>query len=242
MEAALITGAGRRIGACLARHLARRGPVVLHYNRSADDAAAVAAAIRDDGAVCHLLQADLATRDGVEGLMARALALAPGLDTLINNAALFRYDRLATLDWASWQAHLAVNLTAPAWLTRDFAAARAPDGPGVVINLLDCKLSGPADPAFLSYTVAKAGLAELTRQTAKALAPHIRVVGLAPGYSLQGGLQDAARFAEAAARTPLGRPVDPAELARAVDLILDCRALTGSVLTVDGGAHLGDRS
>lgn len=239
--AALVTGAGRRIGAGLARHLAARGhAVVLHHNGSAEGARRVAAEINGSGGIAHVLQADLADPAAVEGLIPAAIGLAPGLSLLVNNAARFVHDRVATLERANWDAHLAVNLSAPAFLAKAFAEAlSARRRPGLIVNITDFKLAGRPDPAFLSYTVAKAGLAALTELLAVALAPQgIRVVAIAPGYTLPGGKQTDESFAEAFHAAPLGAGSTIADLARALGFALDSPALTGCTLPVDGGMHL----
>lgn len=239
--AALVTGAGRRIGAGLARHLATRGhAVVLHHNDSGEGARRVAAEINGSGGIAHVLQADLADPAAVEGLIPAAIDLAPGLSLLVNNAARFVHDRVATLERANWDAHLAVNLSAPAFLAKAFAEAlSARRRPGLIVNITDFKLAGRPDPAFLSYTVAKAGLAVLTELLAVALAPQgIRVVAIAPGYTLPGGKQTDESFAEAFHAAPLGAGSTIADLARALGFALDSPALTGCTLPVDGGMHL----
>ncbi|MCW0183253.1 MAG: SDR family oxidoreductase [Zavarzinia sp.] len=239
--AALVTGAGRRIGAGLARHLAARGhAVVLHHNNSAEAASRVAAEISGGGGVAHVLQADLADPAAVEGLIPAAIELAPGLSLLVNNAARFVHDRVETLARANWDAHLAVNLSAPAFLAKTFAEALAArQRPGLIVNITDFKLSGRPDPAFLSYTVAKAGLAALTELLAVALAPQgIRVVAIAPGFTLPGGKQSDESFADAFHSAPLGAGSTITDLARALSFAIDSPALTGCTLPIDGGMHL----
>ncbi len=240
VPAALVTGGARRIGAGLARHLAARGhAVVLHHHGSGEEALETAEAIRREGGTCHLLAADLADPVAVEALVPRAAALEPGLSLLVNNAARFVHDRAATLTRANWDAHLAVNLSAPAFLSQAFAAhLQAADRRGLIVNLTDFKVTGRPDPAFLSYTVAKAGLAALTDLLAVALAPRIRVVAIAPGFTLPGGKQTAEKFETAFRAAPLGQGSTVEDLARALDFAIDSPALTGTTLTVDGGMHL----
>ncbi|RJF80622.1 SDR family oxidoreductase [Oleomonas cavernae] len=234
--AALVTGGARRIGAGLARHLGGRGfAVVLHHHGSVEEAQATAAAIRAGGGTCHLLAADLADAAAVETLVPRAIALEPGLSLLVNNAARFVHDRVETLTRANWDAHLAVNLTAPAFLAQAFAAQVER---GVIVNLTDFKVTGRPDPAFLSYTVAKAGLGALTDLLAVALAPRIRVAAIAPGFTLPGGKQTREKFDKAFRAAPLGTGSTIEDLARALDFIIDSPALTGLTLTIDGGMHL----
>lgn len=234
--AALITGGAQRIGGALARHLAARGhAIVLHHNRSIEAARETATAIREGGGICHLLAADLADPAAVDGLIPAALALEPGLDLLVNNAARFMHDRIATMTRQNWDAHLAVNLSAPAFLAQAFAAQV---GRGLIVNITDFKLAGRPDPAFLSYTVAKAGLAALTQILAVALAPHVRVAAIAPGFTLPGGKQTTESFDKAFRAAPLGHGSTPEDLARALDFLIDSPAVTGITVPVDGGMHL----
>jgi NAD(P)-dependent dehydrogenase (short-subunit alcohol dehydrogenase family) len=135
---------------------------------------------------------------------------------------------------------MAINARAPLFLARAFAA-QVPDGEdGVVVNLLDQKLWN-MNPDFLSYTASKVALEGLTTMLAMALAPRVRVVGVAPGLTLRSGRQTEEGFRRAHASVPLGRGPEPADIAGAVRYLLSARAVTGSVVLVDGGEHLGRR-
>jgi NAD(P)-dependent dehydrogenase (short-subunit alcohol dehydrogenase family) len=239
---ALVTGGGRRIGAAIARALAADGwDVVVHYNRSGGDAAALAAEIRAAGGVCGLLQADLSQRADVEGLMARCFAEYGPLDCLINNASTFANDTIATVTWDSFQQHLAPNLGAPLLLSRDFAASFAGREGGCIINLLDQKLAN-LNPDFLSYTLSKVALGGLTEILAMALSPRIRVCGVAPGLTMISGRQTEASFARAWRDTPLGRSSTPEEIAACVKFILATPSITGQTIILDGGESLRGRA
>ena len=238
---ALVTGGGRRIGAAIARALAADGwDLVVHYNRSAADAAALAADIQAAGGTCGLLQADLAARADVEGLIDRCIAQYGPLDCLINNASNFANDTIATVTWDSLQAHLAPNLAAPLLLSRDFAARFAGAG-GCIINLLDQKLAN-LNPDFLSYTLSKVALSGLTEILAMALSPRIRVNGVAPGLTMISGRQTEASFARAWRDTPLGRSSTPEEIAACVRFILATPSITGQTIILDGGESLRGRA
>ena len=239
---ALVTGGGRRIGAAIARALAADGwEVVVHYNRSGAEAAALAAEIRAAGGVCGLLQADLSQRGDVEGLLERCIAEFGPLDCLINNASTFNNDTIATVTWDSFQQHLAPNLAAPLLLSRDFAAAFAGREGGCIINLLDQKLAN-LNPDFLSYTLSKVALAGLTEILAMALSPRIRVCGVAPGLTMISGRQTKASFARAWRDTPLGRSSTPEEIASCVKFILGTPSMTGQTIILDGGESLRGRA
>jgi len=238
---ALVTGAARRIGAAIARDLAASGwRVVVHYNRSEAEAKALAAEIaRADGS-CELVRADLASRAEVEAVFPRALQKVDRIDCLINNAADFQYDTIETLSWQSWDAHMATNLAAPAFLSRDFARQVPETGEGVIINLIDQKVAN-LNPDFLSYTVSKVGLRGLTETLALGLAQRIRVCGIAPGVTLISGKQTPQSFEKAFKATPLGRSSTVEDIVAAVRFILSTRSLTGQVLTLDGGESLAGR-
>ena len=169
MRRVLVTGGARRIGAAICEGLAADGwDLVIHCNTSRGEADALAARVRAAGGTCGVLQADLADRDAVAGLIGRAGTL----DALINNASSFRYDSLATMDAASWDAHLGPNLEAPVFLAQTFAASCA-GRPGCVINMLDHKVTA-LNPDFFSYTIAKVAMAGATRLLAQASGRHGR--------------------------------------------------------------------
>jgi NAD(P)-dependent dehydrogenase (short-subunit alcohol dehydrogenase family) len=238
---ALVTGAARRIGAAIGRDLAASGwRVVVHYSRSETEARALAADIARSGGSCELVQADLASRTDVEAVFPRALEKVGRIDCLVNNAASFQYDTIDTLSWSSWDAHISANLAAPAFLCRDFARQIPAEGEGVIINLLDQKV-GNLNPDFLSYTISKVGLRGLTETLALALAPRIRVCGIAPGVTLISGKQTPESFERAFRATPLGRSSTVEDIVGAVRFILATPSLTGQVLTLDGGESLAGR-
>ncbi len=242
MGAVLITGAARRIGRAIAEALATDGwPVAVHYNASREDAEATVAAIRRQGGVAEAVQVDLANAAAVSGLVARAAAAVGPLSCLINNASRFAFDDIASLSVASWEPHMAVNLRAPALLSRDFAAALPAGTDGVIVNILDQKVANE-NPDFLSYSVSKMGLAALTRLLALGLAPRIRVCGIAPGLTLPSGGQTAEGFAQAHALSPLGRGSTVQDIVAAVRYVLGARAMTGQTIMVDGGQHLHKRA
>jgi NAD(P)-dependent dehydrogenase (short-subunit alcohol dehydrogenase family) len=238
---ALVTGGGRRIGAAIARALAADGwDLVVHYNRSAADAAALAEEIRAAGGICGLVQADLSVREDIEGLIGRCLAEYGPLDCLVNNASTFSNDTIANVTWDSFQAHLVPNLGAPLLLSRDFAASFAGQEGGCIINLLDQKLAN-LNPDFLSYTLSKVALSGLTEILAMALSPRIRVCGVAPGLTLISGRQTPESFARAWRDTPLGRSSTPEEIASCVRFILATPSMTGQTVILDGGESLRGR-
>lgn len=239
---ALITGGARRIGAAIARRLATADwHVIVHYNNSAADAAALQADIRASGGTCDIIQADLDARAEIESLIARVGAAHGPLHALVNNASTFAYDSIDTLEWEFLAHNWRVNTAAPLILTRDFARqARGLDDP-CVLNLLDQKIAN-LNPDFFSYTVAKMALAAATRMLAMAYASGPRVNAIAPGITLRSGKQTDAGFERAWRAAPLGRSSTPEEIAACAALILASPSMHGQVIIMDGGEHLAGRA
>ena len=221
---AIVTGAGKRVGWLVAETLLARGwSVLAHVHREADQAPPGAARV----------VADLADPGCGEVILAAAVDLAPPT-LLVNNAARFAQDSLESFSPQEFDAHMNVNVRAPALLTAAFAR-RAGGGDRLIVNLLDAKLSAP-NPDFLSYTLSKAALAALTELSARALAAEgIRVNAVAPALMLQSPGQSPQNFARAHAHNPLRRGVEPADVMAAIQFLLDSPAMTGEVLTLDGG-------
>jgi NAD(P)-dependent dehydrogenase (short-subunit alcohol dehydrogenase family) len=239
LETALVTGAARRIGREIALDLGRRGwSVAVHYRSGADEAESVAAAIRAAGGRAVALAADLAREADTSSLVERAAEAIGPIGLLVNNASLFESDLVDTATRDSWDRHLETNLRAPFVLTQRFAR-QLPDGErGNVINLLDQRVWN-LTPYFVSYTVSKSALWTLTRTLALALAPRIRVNAIGPGPTLRSTRQSEQDFARQAASTPLGHGTTPEEIARAVQFIVESESLTGQMIALDGGQHLG---
>ena len=237
MTAALVTGAGQRLGRAVALALGARGHAVgVHYNGSREAAEAVAAEIVRGGGRAVPLRADLGVEAETAALVGRAAAALGPLSVLVNSASLFENDDIDTMTAASWSAHLAVNLRAPALLAQEFARQAAPGG--AIVNLIDQRVLKPT-PQFLSYSVSKAGLHALTRMLAQALGPRgIRVNAVGPGPTLRNARQSEEDFARQCAATVLGRGADPADVVAAVLYLVDARAVTGQMIAVDGGQHL----
>jgi NAD(P)-dependent dehydrogenase (short-subunit alcohol dehydrogenase family) len=236
-KVALVTGAGKRIGRAIALEMAARGwDVVVHYRHSQDEAEMTAMQIEALGRKALALQCDLADEAALREMLPRAAALGP-LRCIVNNAALFEHDSATDFSTAQLDAHMHANLAAPLLLAQALHAA-TPDGEqSVVINLLDQKLYN-LNPDFLSYTLSKAALQTATTLLAQALAPKLRVVGVAPGITLQSGDQTPEGFARAHRVTPLGRSSTPEDIAATVCFVADAPAITGTTLLVDGGQHL----
>lgn len=238
-KSALVTGAGQRIGRAIALDLAAAGwSVAVHYHGSATAAEEVVADIVRRGGRAVALPADLMSDDACRALVDAALHHLGRLGCLVNNASVFDDDRADTVTRESWDRHMQVNLRAPLVLSQTFAARRAADDEGVIINLIDQRV-WRLTPFFLSYTVSKVGLWTLTRTLAMALAPRVRVNAIGPGPTLPSARQSDEHFRRQWSATPLGRPVGLDDITRAVRFILDSPSLTGQMLALDAGQHLG---
>lgn len=235
---ALVTGAGRRIGRAISLKLAAEGwDLALHFHGSQAETGALATEISALGVNAVAVRCDLRRADQVSGLIEECESRLGTPTCLVNNAALFEYDDIASLEPEKWRRHLDVNLLAPLLLAKAFSA-RIPDGvAGCIVNLLDQKVFNP-NPDFLSYTIAKIGLEGATRVLAMALAPKVRVCGVAPGITLVSGEQTAEGFARAHTQAPLGRSSNVEDIADAVRFVVNAGALTGTTIVVDGGQHL----
>ena len=237
--AALVTGAARRIGRAVALAVAGLGrPVAVHYRGSRDEALATAAEIERRGGRAAALAADLTREDETRALIDRAAEALGPVEVLVNNASVFERDSLESASRESWDRHLETNLRAPFVLTQRLAAALPEGRRGAVVNLLDERVWN-LTPHFMSYTLSKAGLWALTRTTALALAPRIRVNAVGPGPALPSPRQTRAQFDRQAAMMPLGRGATPEEIAEAVVYVIGAAAMTGQMIALDGGQHLG---
>ncbi|AUH32904.1 SDR family oxidoreductase [Paracoccus tegillarcae] len=247
MTTALVTGSARRLGRAMALYLAGRGhDVAIHYDRSAKEAEATAAEARDMGVRAQAFQADLLDDDATQALIPGVTAALGPLSVLVNNASIFEYDTLSSATRDGWERHMGSNLRAPFQLTQAFAAQIGPverqDGEplasGLVVNMVDQRVLKPT-PEFMTYSLAKAGLWALTRTAAQALAPVIRVNAIGPGPTMRGARQTQDHFARQRAATILERGADGDDVTAALGYLLDAKAVTGQLICVDGGQHLG---
>ncbi|MBU3562923.1 MULTISPECIES: SDR family oxidoreductase [unclassified Polynucleobacter] len=245
-KAVLVTGAAKRLGREIALQFARQGwDVAVHYGRSEQEAQETIREIEMMGVKAQAFQADLADEAATKNLFLAVSKIFPNLACLVNSASIFEYDRANSgtpLSGKSLQDHMQVNLTAPILLSQqmfEFQKSK-PNTFGVipaVIQLLDQKLIN-LNPDYLSYTLSKAALLSSVELLAMDFAPHLRVVGLAPGISLPSGDQTMDGFSKAHQMTPLGRSSTPADIAKAAVFLADSSAITGTTLYVDGGQHL----
>ena len=240
--AALVTGAGRRIGRALALEAARAGfDVAVHHRTAKADAQAVADEIAALGRRAVILDAELTDEARAAGLIGRARQVLGPVTLLVNSASTFEDDRLATADRASWDAHLDANLRAPVVLAQAFAAALPADASGQIVNIVDQRVLRP-NPQFFSYSLSKAALWWATQTMAQDLAPRIRVNAIGPGPVLASVHQAPGEFEREAAGTPLQRAVSLDDLAAALRYLIDATSVTGQMIAVDAGQHLGWRT
>nr|WP_273542476.1 SDR family oxidoreductase [Szabonella alba] len=249
---ALVTGAGRRLGRAMALYLAGRGfDLALHCHGSRDDAETLAVEIRAMGRRAGVFAADLLEEAEVAALLPAVLAEMGGPVTLlVNNASIFEHDDITSATRLSWDRHFGSNLRAPFVLTQALAAQDLPDlrdaegerlAGALIVNMIDQRVLKPV-PDYMTYGIAKAGLWAMTRMTAQALAPRIRVNAIGPGPTLQGGRQSAEQFRAQRATTILGRGAALADICAALGFFIDSPAVTGQLICADGGQHLDWRT
>jgi NAD(P)-dependent dehydrogenase (short-subunit alcohol dehydrogenase family) len=234
----LVTGAARRIGRAIALELAAHGhDLAVHCHHSLADAQATVALLRAQGARAEVFAADLSDEAACNALLPRVATAFGRIDALVNNASLFEHDDVASFGFATMERHWRANTAAPIVLARALHAA----GGHCVVNVLDQKLWN-ANPDHLSYTLSKAALEAANTMLAMALAPQVRVCGVAPGVTLHSGPMDDAQFEAAHRMTPLHKSSTPEDVARAVRFLIESPAITGTTLLVDGGQHLQAQS
>lgn len=233
--AALVTGAGRRVGQAIAVGLAGAGcDIAVHYHSSAKGAKETAAAVRDLGRRAELIQSDLADAKAARGLADQVVAKFNRLDVLINSAAIMVRQPVETVTPESWDATLDLNLRA-AFFVAQGAIPHLKKARGKIVNLADV---GGIEPwaAYLPHCVSKAGIVMLTKTLARALAPDVAVNAVAPGPVLLPDEWDEATRERIRSTTPLQRLGEPADVVAAVKFLLaDTDFVTGTVLIVDGG-------
>ena len=246
---ALVTGGAKRLGREISVYLANRGyDVAVHYNSSENEALDVATEINSQGRLSECLKCDLLIEDQVKALVPLASeALGGPISMLVNNASIFEPDSFDDATRASWDRHMESNLRAPFVLTQAFSKQspspildkkNEPISQGLVLNMIDQRVK-KLTPDFASYTIAKMGLWAMTQTAARALAPNIRVNAIGPGPTLIGARQKEYHFDGQRKNTVLERGANPEDITSAVGYFIDARSVTGQLLCVDGGQHLG---
>lgn len=241
MKTVLVTGGALRLGAQLCQTFAQTGwQVWCHYQRSVDAALALQQRLQAQGAKVHLVQADLGQATERERMMLTIEAQTGPLDCLVNNASLFEPDTGTDLDLPGAREQLEVNLLAPLSLASLMArqsATRATPGQRSVVHVLDQKVFN-LNPDYFSYTVSKLALERAVALQAQALAPGLRVCGVAPGLMFLSGPQTQDNFDRASRVNLLRHPIDPGQVAATCLFLASNPCITGSTLSVDNGQHL----
>lgn len=244
----LVTGAARRLGREIALALAASGwRVAVHYRSSAQDAIKTAADCAELAGAAASFCCELEDEAAVRGLLPQVIEHFGQVDAVVNNASTFEHDSAASFSFASLEKHLRSNTGAAIILAQALhahvLARQATDavagqtGRFAVVNLLDQKLWNQ-NPDFFSYTLSKAALEAANTMLAIALAPQVRVVGVAPGLTLTSHLLSDEKFQALHKLSPLGRSSSPADVVATVKFALENASITGTTLLVDGGQHL----
>ena len=245
LRTVLVTGSARRLGRDVALALAAGGwQVAIHYRASGAEAAQTVAdclALAPPGGRVESFQADLAGEAQARALVPRVVERFGRLDAVVNNASLFEQDSPSSFGYEALLAHMRTNAGAPIVLAQrlcDHVAARSGEpADAVVVNMLDQKLWN-LNPDFLSYTLSKSALETATTALALALAPQVRVVGVAPGLTITSHLLAPDKFDALHRLSPLGRSSTVQDVVAAVKFALENSSITGTTLLVDGGQHL----
>ena len=235
---ALVTGAGKRIGSVIARHLANEGyALALHCNRSRHDAELLMASIVAAGGKAAIVQADLSDAEQVQGLVHAATSALGPVTLLVNNASVFQDDRVQSFNLEHFDEHFAVNLRAPLILAQAFDCELPADMEGCIVNIIDQRVL-KLNPQFFTYMLSKSSLWTATRTLAQALAPRIRVNAIGPGPTLANIHEGVEGFQSEASKTLLQRSSSPDAIAEAVIYLASAQAVTGQMIAVDSGQHL----
>ena len=237
-KSAIITGAAKRIGARIAKALGNEGWFVyLHYNSSSREAKKVLHEIKSSGGNGQLIKMDLSHPDCGEQIINQIDCTAPPVELLINNAAKFEYDDISTVNSISMDQHFFANVRGPMLLSKAFFELITKGQQGCVINVLDNKIFA-LNPDYLSYTISKAALQCATETLAMAMAPHIRVNGIAPGITLESGGQGDISFRKGQKMSPIGKVSSVEDIIKAVLFIVNTTSINGHIITIDGGQKL----
>lgn len=231
----LITGGARRLGAAMARHLASRFDLAIHFNSSAAEAHSLAGELAASGARIELFPADLSDDTQAANLVREVVARMERLDLVVNSASVFEYDTPSEFSAETMKRLLAVNLVAPMMIAREFAAVASPGA--VLVNMLDNKLYAP-NPDFFSYSLAKFALKGAVDMLALHFRGRLRVAGIAPGVTLVSGDQSEENFRKSWRYTLTGAGATPEDIASTVEFIWRTNSINGEIIVLDGGQHL----
>ena len=237
---ALITGAGKRIGSSIADSLSSEGwNLALHYNKSENSTYKLAEKLNKKyGNKIICIKANLEEYKQIEKIFSKIDKKLGTLSCLINNAAVFQYDSLRSTNLKKWDIHINTNIRAPLFLSQGFSKRLPYKQKGNIINIIDQRVVNLTHH-FLTYTLSKSKLWTLTQTLALSLAPNIRVNAIGPGPTMRSSRQTQKQFAEQYKKMPLKHGAKPKEIGNLVKVILNTPSITGQIILVDGGQHLG---
>ena len=235
----LITGGSKRIGAFIAKSLAKLDfNVIIHYNKSKTAAEKLCKELNKEKEIAFSVKANLNITKEIKESFTQAKRKFGKIDCLINNASIFEYDNLKTVNSNSWNKHISANLSAPLTLSKLFFDNLPSKTNGDIINIIDQRVLN-LTPHFLSYTISKSGLWTLTKTLALDLAPKVKVNAIGPGPVIKSKFQSEKQFINQCKNMPLQVGSSPEEVAKTVIFILSIKSITGQIITLDGGQHLG---
>ena len=238
--ATLVTGGSKRIGKSIVKKLASENRnVIIHYNKSRKEALALCKELKKNTNVISMaIQADLNKPYQVKNIFNIIKKKSIVVDCLINNASTFDYDNLKKVTLNSWNNHIVPNLYAPLMLSKEFAKALPLNKNGNIINIIDQRVLN-LTPHFLSYSVSKSGLWTITKTLALELAPKIRVNAIGPGPTIKSKFQTEKEFSLQCKSLPLQKGATPDQVAETISFLLKVKSITGQIIALDGGQHLG---
>jgi len=237
----LVTGGAKRIGREICIRMAQEGfNVVVHHRNSDAEAQELVKQIHSIGTKAIAAKIDLSKYGSAFELIEDCNGKIGIITDLVNNASVFKYDQISTLEEQTWDEHMAVNARSQTMLIRKLAEILPDDQQGSVVNILDQKIASP-NPDYLSYTASRFAMLGVTESLARGLAPHIRVNAISPGHTLPSLEQTKLGFEKAQSQSPLGFGPEPNDIADAVTFLMHAKSITGQVLFVDSGERFLSR-
>ncbi len=238
--AALVTGGSKRIGKSISKKLASENRnVIVHYNKSRKEALELCKELNKNRKIISIaVQADLNKPNQVKKIFNDLKKKSMIVDCLINNASTFSYDNLEKMTTNTWNNHIVPNLYAPLMLSKEFVKALPSKKNGNIFNIIDQRVLN-LTPHFLSYTVSKSGLWTITKTLALELAPKIRVNAIGPGPTIKSKFQTDEEFKSQCKSLPLQKGATPEQVAETISFLLKVNSITGQMIALDGGQHLG---
>ncbi len=235
----LITGGAKRIGASIAELLVKNNyNVIIHYNKSKNAAVNLCKKLNKKEKLAYTVQGNLMIEREVKSIFLNSERKISPITGLINNASTFKYDNLKSISNKSWDYHINPNLKSPIFLSKYFVKQLPKNVKGDIINIIDQRVLN-LTPHFFSYTISKSALWTVTKTLALELAPNIKVNAIGPGPTLKSTLQSEKDFQKQCKSVPLKTGASPNEISKAVLFLLSVNSMTGQLLILDGGQHLG---